>query len=511
MKVKINQLKAGTILSYINLGLGCIIPLLYTPIMLRMLGKENYGVYSLASSVISYLSLLTFGMGSACIRYIVKYKTEGNKDGVEKVAGLFVLIYSVLAILVLIVGFNLSFLSNILFSEGLTIDETEQLKILIIIMTISTAISFPTSAFSSICGSYERYVFQRLLDIFGTIMVPIFNLITLFIWKSTIGLAGVGLLIAVINCISYFIYSVRKLDIHVQFHDFHPGLLREIWEYSAFVFLSSIVDLLYWSTDKVLIGARIGSAAVAVYNMGNVFTSMLQNMSAAISSVFAPRVTSMVVLKNDSNEISDLLIRVGRVQYIVVSFILSGYIVFGEQFIHFWAGDEYADAYFIALLTMIPLAIPLIQNIAFTTILAQKKHQFRSIIYLIIAIINIISTYLVLPIYGIIGAAVCTGIAFLLGNGLIMNIYYIKITKLRILDFWKNISSMTVVPVIVVVVGYILTNQILGYQSIFMFLIEVIIYSIVHLGLTWTISMNQYERNTFLGIIKKPIELWKNK
>ena len=122
----------------------------------------------------------------------------------------------------------------------------------------------------------------------------------------------------------------------------------------------------------------------------------------------------------------------------IVAFILSGYIVFGRIFIHFWSGDEYQDAYIVALLTMIPLAIPLIQNIAFSIILAQKKHQFRAIIYAVIAVINVVTTYLAIPRFGIIGAAVCTAIAFFLGNGLIMNIYYYRVTKLDIPRFWKK-------------------------------------------------------------------------
>ena len=60
---KNNELKAGVLLSYVNLAIGMIIPLIYTPIMLRLLGQAEYGLYSLSNSVISYLSLLTFGIG----------------------------------------------------------------------------------------------------------------------------------------------------------------------------------------------------------------------------------------------------------------------------------------------------------------------------------------------------------------------------------------------------------------------------------------------------------------
>lgn len=65
---------------------------------------------------------------------------------------------------------------------------------------------------------------------------------------------------------------------------------------------------------------------------------MLQNMSSAISNVFVPRVTMMVVKEVANDEISELLIRIGRLQYLVISLMLSGYIVFGRIFIHFWSG-----------------------------------------------------------------------------------------------------------------------------------------------------------------------------
>ena len=76
---KVNQLKAGAMLSYVNLAISAVIPFFYTPIMLKLMGQAEYGLYSLANSVISYLSLLTFGMGGAVIRYITKFKSEENK------------------------------------------------------------------------------------------------------------------------------------------------------------------------------------------------------------------------------------------------------------------------------------------------------------------------------------------------------------------------------------------------------------------------------------------------
>ena len=59
--MRVNQIKAGAILSYLTQLVHILSALIYTPIMLRLLGQTEYGLYQLAASVISYLSILTLG------------------------------------------------------------------------------------------------------------------------------------------------------------------------------------------------------------------------------------------------------------------------------------------------------------------------------------------------------------------------------------------------------------------------------------------------------------------
>lgn len=74
-----NQRKIGALLSYATIGLQNLVGLLYTLYLLRMLGKSEYGLYSLVKSIISYLTLLDFGFGDAVVRYTAKFRAEGKK------------------------------------------------------------------------------------------------------------------------------------------------------------------------------------------------------------------------------------------------------------------------------------------------------------------------------------------------------------------------------------------------------------------------------------------------
>ena len=57
-----DQKKAGVLLSYGQTVLSTLISLVYTPVMLRLLGQSEYGLYTLVNGFISNLSLMSFGL-----------------------------------------------------------------------------------------------------------------------------------------------------------------------------------------------------------------------------------------------------------------------------------------------------------------------------------------------------------------------------------------------------------------------------------------------------------------
>lgn len=505
MKKEINQLKAGTILSYVIMVVNTIIPLLYTPIMLRMLGQNEYGLIGLCNSVISYLSLLTLGLGSTIHRFYMQYLAKNDTIMVEKTVGLFTLIFSVIAAIVVVVGCSLTLFTDTLFSQSLTAAEMSKMKTLMVIMSIGSGFSLLAVPFSSIVVAHERFVFQKIFSLITTIATPLFNLAALYLGFASVGMAIVGTMLSVITLLVNIIYCTKTLNTRPRFHNLPFAMLKEIFAFTLVVFVSTIADLLYWATDKVLIGALIGTAAVAIYNIGTTFNTIMQQMSSAISGVFAPRVNRMVFSDQPISVISELLIRVGRIQYLLLSLILSGFVVFGYRFILLWAGDGYEDAYAVALLTMIPMVIPLIQNIAFNAIVALNKHKFRSNLYVILAIANAITTYLLIPKMGIVGAALCTFIVFLLGHGVIMNWFYYKEIGLDIPNFWKNIFKMTVIPGILTIAGLLFQQFVYEISDLTSFTLGVVVYTSAFCVLSWLFTMNAYEKQLILGLLGKMI------
>lgn len=510
MKKQVNQLRAGVILSYVNLALSSLIPMFYTPIMLQILGQAEHGLYSLASSTVSYLSLLNFGFGSTIVRYMAKFRAENNQEAIRRTYGFFLMLYGALALLVLAVGVILTKSAPLLFANSLSAAEMEKVLLLIPIMVVHTAVGFPLSVCTSLVLSHERFLFRRILDIMITLITPVFNLIALFLGYASVGLAVNSLLIQILFSIPTIVYCTAQLGILPSFHPIPKALAMEMVGFSAFVFLSHIVDMLFWSTDKVILGMLVGSAAVSVYQVGSMFNSMVLQFSSSISGVLAPRITGMVVKNTSNHELTELFIRVGRVQFLVIGLIASGFAVFGSSFIVLWAGEGYQSAYWITVLTLFPLCVPLIQNTGLQILLAKNRHKFRSVVYLIIAIANVVSTWLIVPRFGGIGAAFCSCISYLAGHGIAMNIYYYRVIGLDIPLFWKQIAKMAVVP-IVLSTATLAIQQVLIFDNWLIFFTGVIFYSVLYCIGMYGFCMNPYEKTLIQKPLNQALQLFRRK
>lgn len=113
-----NELKIGAFLSYVQTGAQILVALLYTPVMLRILGQNEYGLYNTISSTISMLSVLSLGFSNAYIRFYARYKVNEEKEKIERLNGLFLLVYFIIGIIAFLCGLYLSFNLKLVFDEA---------------------------------------------------------------------------------------------------------------------------------------------------------------------------------------------------------------------------------------------------------------------------------------------------------------------------------------------------------------------------------------------------------
>ena len=499
--MKINQLKTGVILSYITEAVNILSGLFYTPVMLRLLGINEYGLYQLVHSVVSYLGVLSLGFGAGYMRFYSRFKAQDDQKGIAKLNGMFLIIFSVIAVVCLLCGGVMASNVRMVFGDGLTDAELSKARILLSMMVVNLSATFINSAFKCQVTAHENFVFQRCLGLFKAVFNPFLTLPLLIMGCGSVAMVGVTTFITFFALITDILYCIKKLKVKFYFRQFDFSLLKEMWVFTFFIFINMIVDQLNWSIDKVLLGRMIGTGAVGIYGIAAQINSMYLHFSSTVSTVFIPRVNMMIAQNKDDKTLTDLFTKVGRFQFLILGLIITGYVFFGKEFISLWAGSAYMDAYVIGLFLMIPVTVPLIQNLGIEIQRAKNMHKARSIVYLIIAISNIFVSIPCIRAWGTLGAAIGTAISLIVGNCIFMNYYYHCRIKLNMFYFWVNIFKF-LPAVCVSLVGGVLIRTFLPLEKLLFLICGIVIYTLIYAVAMWCFGMNEYEKD----LIKKPVK-----
>ena len=320
----------------------------------------------------------------------------------------------------------------------------------------------------------------------------------------SIAMVTVTVSISLITDILYFVYVKSVLKNKFIFHGFEKGIFKSLFIYTSFIAINLIVDQVNWNMGKFLLGRFKGTEAVAIFSVGYSLYHYYSMFSSAVSSVFAPRVHKIVNAtvgnnQEQRNQLTDLFVKIGRIQFLLLGLIASGLVFFGKPFIAFWAGPGYDESYYTMILLVLSSTIALIQNIGIEVQRAKNKHQFRSLVYVVMALINLILSIFLCQKYGATGAAFGTALSLVLANGVAMNVYYHKECNINIIAFWRNILSMSKGLIPPVAVGILIS--IFDLYSIWNLLLGIIIYAAVYCAAMWFLGMNRYER----GLLLKPL------
>jgi len=503
-----NQRKFGAILSYVSMGINSVIGFIYIPMLLIFLSKGQFGLYQLIGSIIAYMTIMDFGLANTVTRYYSRYLAHNDNNGKENILAISTILYSIIAILVIIIGLGVLHYALPLYKNTLSLQDLQTAKIIFIIMLINLAVIIPSHIFTAVINAHERFIFARCVTISNTILQPVFVLFILNFKATVIALVLVQTLCNMFVVLVNMYYCFKKLNIKIKLHFWNQSLVKEVLIFSLFIFLAMIMDQVYWKTGQIILGAVKGTEAVAVYSIAIYLSMAYMNFSTGISSVFLPKLSEISAKTEDMTEINSIFIKTGRIQFLIMSLILSGFILYGKQFILFWVGDSFADAYLYSVILMIGLFIPLIQNTGIAILQAKNKHAFRSIIFFIIAVINVVVSIPMAKQYGGLGCAITTTICLLLGQGFIINVYY-KLIGIDIIYFFKNILKMSVTIIIIFIIGYVINTH-MSESTPFFFIFKIISFIFIFIFFVWKFAMNDYEKKLILNPIVKILKIRPN-
>lgn len=500
----ISQRKAGAVLSYVSLLINAIVSFIYVPILLGSMTTAEYGVYELIGSIIAYLSVMDMGLSTTLSRYYVSTKVTKTKEELGNLLFTAKIIYGALTLLAVVVCVALYFGINPLFSSSLTGAEIDLAQQMMILVTLNCLFVLPGNYYLAIINANEKFVFARSLSIGKYLLQVIVVVCILQYGAGAIGVLTVQVLFNLFIIICYAVYVKISIREKAHISKIDGNLLRSLFSFSFFILLNMVFDQVFWKTGQVILGIVGGAVQVAIYGIAcKIITSAYMQVSTGVTSVFLPKLTAISAVSDDMVEINQLFIRIGRIQAILVWGVCAAFVALGSQFIQLWAGASFSEAYPAVIILMICLSISLVQNLGLSILQAKNKLGFRSVVYVCLAVLDILISIPVSKEYGVIGCALVAGILLLIGTGPIINTYYRKVIGIDISNFWKTVSPL-LVPAAVSSLFVIVANVLLRVDvSWATFCCESLVFAIVYFALLRVFFLNDYEVGLIRSIVNK--------
>lgn len=496
-----NERMRGAALSYVYMLIHIIVSFINVPLMLHFMGDSEYGLYQIVGSLMAYINVFETSISSGVLRFYCKAKADNDKSAMENTLALARLIYRYMSLIIAIFGIFLTYIFTLFYSKSFTETELFESKWLLMILIANLLVTMSNAVYLSAITAYERYTFLRLLMIFSQILQPILCYICLRFAPYAITIGLIMLVLNIVVALMRVVYFKKFLPTQIMLHKKDKAFAKKIIVFSSGILLASIADQIFWKTDQIILGRLFNTTVAAVYSVGAQIYYNYMNLGLQISTVFFPKISLLASKENGLSLISDLFIKIGRLTYDLLFLILVGFVLWGKVFLKLWVGDNYDDAYYVAIIVMIPFTIDLIQHSGLTILQVLDKYDFRAKLYFIAACLNIVSTVILANIWAGKGAALSTGLTMFFTSGLILNIYY-KNIGLDIKRFWKEIFVISVKLLPCLGVGCAIRIA-MPIDNILMFGIQILIFVVIYLIWIYIVCFNEYEKNLIKKIVKK--------
>ncbi len=498
-----HQIKRGALMSYIAIVVNILAGLLYTPWMVEQIGQDSYGLYTLATSLIS-MFLLDFGLSAAVSRFVSKYNAEGNQESVNNMLGVTYKIYALIDFIILATLIIVYFNIESIYKE-LTLSEISSFKIVYIIAATFSVISFPFTTLSGILTAYEHFVELKLCDLFHKVSSVILIIIALQNGYGLYALVTANAVSGIVTIILKFIIIKRKTPVKVNLKFKNKSILRDIFSFSLWSAIVSIAQRFVFNITPSILGAVSGALNIGVFGIASSLEGYVYTIASAINGLFLPKVTRIVTKENASNNLLQLMIKIGRIQLIIIGLITIGFICIGRDFVLLWMGEDYILSYYSAVLLILPSFIYLPQQIGNTAIVALNKVKLQAYVFIGMAIVNIVLSIVFSYFWGSIGASLAICISYFI-RSIGMNVVYYKSLKINIFKYFQECHIKLLLPILSTLIIGLGLNFIITNISWFILALKGLMVGLIYFVSMWYLGFNKYEKelinNTAIQIIK---------
>lgn len=404
----IGEVQRQSIVSLIWQVAFTLIGLLSTMYFSHTVGASVLGAYFLFMAYLGIIGMVTDGgFGGAAIKRI----SEGEEQ--DAYFSAFFVLRSVLVIAVVIALIALRSYFVDINNSGTFI----WLLLALIISIFYGAVSYGIAG----CGKMGIYSTGNFINNVSRILVQV---VAIFLGYGVAGLAGgflAGMLVAAI-------IELRFFDLHIVYFGWRH--IKRLSTFSFWLFLTSSGSLVFLYADTVMIGYYLSNADVGVYRVVLQFTSVASLTAGAVLLTLFPKISGWGKI-GEIGLIEVSLSRVISFSLLLAVPILAGGVLLGDKLLYFFYGAEFSKGYFTLVILLVVQIVSIFQNsfLIYLSALDRQKYAFK--VTVVAASANIVLNFILIPMIGIIGAAVATLVTLTL-NALLARWFLLQIIKVRV-------------------------------------------------------------------------------
>lgn len=500
-----SERKIGAGLSYVSTVLNSLVSIFITPFILVALGDVEYGIYRSISALTGQLALVSIGVGTMATVMVARYNARLDEKAKKEKENFFAMAITasvLIFLLVLVIGGILYSGIDRLYANTLNEAQISLTKRLYVLLVLNVALYLLRDVFTGIINGYEKFLYSGLLKVFRIVLRVILILVFLSLGFKSIGLVMCDLIVSITLILFDVIFCFAKLKVKARFHYFDKLLFKTMFTFSAAILLQTIVNQVNQNLDSVILGAMIVPERVTVYSLALTIYVAYNGVGSAISSLFTPEAARLVQRNEGQREIQSFTVKVGRIQLLINALILGGFICIGRDFISIWAGIGKEDVYLISLMLLIPACFANTLCGANSILDGYMKRMGRSIILIIMAAYNVVSSIIMIHFIDYWGAALGTATSVLVGQIVFMSFYYKKIFGFNMMDFLRK-TMKGIFPAMVLAIIITIPFSFFDLYVLSSFLIKGIVFTGAYSVCMFMFGFNQREKNVVLSVIKK--------
>jgi O-antigen/teichoic acid export membrane protein len=495
------NLVAGTATRYLLLAVNVCLGVFLMPFTVRHLGTTEYGLWMLVASMTAYFQLLDLGYGNGLVRHVAAADAKGDIALVNRLLSTFVIVYAGLGLLA---GAGIAALAIWALPRFPRLEPSQiaEARFVLGVIGIRIAVGFPMTVFGAATTARQRFALNNLVATATVVLSGALTFALLALGYRVRAVVAASTAVSLVSYVAYTWTAMRAFpELKLRASAFSRSLVREVTAYSMYVFLIGIAVQIGFNLDNVVIGAAIGTSAVAVFAVALRLADFQRQVCNQLNELMFPIVVRFNATDEPGalNRLRAMMIDGTRIALTLVFGVTACLMTFASPLLSRWMGPEF-EASVLPLQVLAVTGIVLVgQGPLGNILMGTGRHRLVAFVALGEALANLALSVLLVGRYGILGVAIGTAVPVILANLFVLLPVACRQVQLPVRNFVRTVAVAPAIGAVVAALAGIALRSAFPPISLPAVVLEGAVVGVSYLVAVWLFGFDAAVRARYLA------------